>query len=64
MSKELKDAELLLQYQTVVAPVSGVVFDPQVSADGVIQAGETILSIVPQDSLKALILCQIRISVL
>ena len=55
MSKQLKDAELLLQYQTVLAPVSGIVFDPQVSADGVIQAGETILSIVPQDSLKALI---------
>ena len=55
MNKELKDAELLLQYQNVVAPVSGVIFDPQVSQDGVIQAGETILSIVPQDALKALV---------
>ena len=55
MNKDLKDAELLLQYQNVVAPVSGVIFDPKVSPDGVIQAGETILSIVPQDALKALV---------
>ena len=55
MNKDLKDAELLLQYQNVVAPVSGVIFDPKVSPDGVLQAGETILSIVPQDALKALV---------
>ena len=61
MSKELKDAELLLQYQTVIAPVSGVVFDPQVSADTF--AGETILSIVPQDSLQ-FFMYPTRISVL
>ena len=53
MSNRLKQAELQLQYQNVVAPMSGVVFDPQARQEGVLAAGERILSIVPQKGLYA-----------
>nr|WP_271488498.1 HlyD family efflux transporter periplasmic adaptor subunit [Synechococcus sp. AH-779-G23] len=53
MRKNLKDAELQLQYKNVSAPVTGIVFDPQASVEGVIQGGERILSLVPQGSLYA-----------
>lgn len=53
MRNKLRSAELQLQYQNVMAPASGIVFDPKVRVDGVLQAGETILSIVPQQGLKA-----------
>ena len=53
MRNRLSDAELQLQYQNVVAPVSGVVFDPQAREEGVLNAGERILSIVPQKGLYA-----------
>ena len=53
MKNRLKQAELQLQYQTVYAPVTGVVFDPQARVEGVLQAGERILSIVPQAGLYA-----------
>jgi len=53
MRNRLRQAELQLQYQNVVAPVSGVVFDPQVREQGVISGGERILSIVPQKGLYA-----------
>jgi hemolysin D len=53
MRNRLRQAELQLQYQTVLAPVSGVVFDPKARVDGVLQAGETILTLVPQQGLKA-----------
>jgi len=53
MRNRLRQAELQLQYQTVVAPVSGVVFEPKARIDGVLQAGETILTLVPQQGLKA-----------
>ncbi|EAU71101.1 hypothetical protein BL107_06209 [Synechococcus sp. BL107] len=53
METRLKAAELQLQYQNVNAPVSGIVFDPQASADGVMSAGERIVSIVPQKGLYA-----------
>ena len=36
-----------------MAPSSGIIFEPQVRVDGVISPGETILTIVPQEGLKA-----------
>ena len=53
MRNSLKQAELELQYQNVLAPVSGVVFDPQATEQGVLQPGERILTIVPQEGLFA-----------
>ena len=53
MRNKLRSAELQLQYQNVMAPASGIVFEPKVRVDGVLQAGETILTIVPQQGLKA-----------
>lgn len=53
MKNKLKSAELQLQYQTVLAPVNGIVFDPQAGVEGVLQAGERILSLVPQNGLFA-----------
>ena len=52
MQSSLNSADLQLQYQNVKAPVSGVVFDPKVRAK-VLQPGERILSIVPQEGLYA-----------
>ncbi len=56
MLNRLRTSELQLQYQEVSAPVTGLVFDPQVGVDGVFQPGETILTIVPQTGLKAQVL--------
>ena len=56
MRSQLKQAEVQLQYQNVIAPVSGVVFDPQASEEGVLNAGERIVSIVPQQGLFAEVL--------
>jgi len=42
-----------MQYQNVVAPNAGVVFDPKVRPDGVVAAGETMLKLVPQAGLFA-----------
>ncbi|WP_115125940.1 HlyD family secretion protein [Synechococcus sp. GEYO] len=53
MKTQLKKAQLQLQYQNVTSPVAGIVFDPQVRVEGVLQAGERILSIVPQKGLYA-----------
>ena len=53
MNNSLKDAELQLQYQNVTAAVSGIVFDPQATPQGVLNSGERILSIVPQAGLFA-----------
>ena len=49
----LVKANLQLQYQNVEAPVAGIVFDPKVRPQSVLQPGETILTLVPQDSLHA-----------
>ena len=51
MRNQLKQADVQLQYQNVLAPASGVVFDPKASQEGVLSAGERILSIVPQKGL-------------
>ena len=53
MKTELNNAELQLQYQNVVAPVSGIVFDPKVRAESVLASGQRILSIVSQGGLYA-----------
>ena len=53
MRNRLGEAEVQLQYQNVLAPVTGVVFDPQANVEGVLAAGERILSIVPQQGLYA-----------
>ena len=49
----LIQTELQLQYQTVKAPVSGIIFDPVVRLEGVLKPGERMLSIVPQKGLYA-----------
>ena len=54
----LKNAELQLQYQNVLAPVSGIIFDPKVRNSGVIGAGDTILTIIPQEGLKGNVFVQ------
>lgn len=53
MKNALNDAELQLQYQNVTAAVSGIIFDPQATPQGVLNSGERILSIVPQAGLYA-----------
>lgn len=53
MKNTLQRAELQLQYQNVVSPVDGIVFDPQASPQGVLSPGQRILSIVPQKGLFA-----------
>ena len=53
MAKNLKSAELQIKYQNVLAPTSGVIFNSQVRRDSVINAGSTILTLVPQTGLQA-----------
>lgn len=53
MKSRLRQAELQLQYQNVVAPTSGVIFQPKAFKLGVLEPGEKIVSIVPQSGLKA-----------
>ena len=53
MNTDLQRAELQLQYQNVLSPADGIVFDPQASPEGVLSGGQRILSIVPQKGLYA-----------
>ena len=53
MKSKLKQAELQLQYQNVIAPTTGIIFQPKAVKLGVLEPGETIVSIVPQSGLKA-----------
>ena len=53
LQRQLKQAELQIQYQNVMAPSTGIVFEPKASKDGVLGAGDTILTIIPQEGLKA-----------
>ena len=55
MQNELKQSELQLQYQNVTSPVTGIIFDPKARTDGVLQPGETILTVIPQKGLQALV---------
>ena len=49
----LKKAELQVQYQTVNSPTDGIIFDMKVAENGVINAGKTLLTVIPQKGLKA-----------
>ena len=51
MRNRLVKANLQLQYQNVLAPVNGVVFDPKARTQGVLGAGERILTLVPMGGL-------------
>ena len=53
LKSDLRKSELQLQYQNVLSPASGIVFDPKARVDGVLGGGERILSIVPQKGLYA-----------
>ena len=53
LTTSLNQAKLQIQYQNVVASESGIVFNTKAQADGVLSAGETILTIVPQQGLQA-----------
>ena len=54
----LNNAKLQLQYQNVMAPVSGIIFDPKVRKSGVIDPGDTILTIIPQEGLRGNVFVQ------
>ena len=45
--------ELQIQYETVLAPGSGIIFESKAAPKGVLNAGEGIMKIVPQDKLLA-----------
>lgn len=53
MKTSLKKAELQLQYQNVLSPSDGIIFNPKARVDGVLAIGERILSIVPQSGFYA-----------
>lgn len=45
--------QLQIQYETVTSPKEGIVFESAASIKGVLNGGEVIMKIVPQDRLKA-----------
>ena len=45
--------QIQIQYETVKAPGSGIIFDSKAVSKGVLTAGEGIMKIVPQDKLLA-----------
>lgn len=49
----LKNTEVQIAYQNLLAPVAGIVFDSKAAVKGVIPAGEPILKLVPQQGLTA-----------
>ncbi len=53
LQSERQSAIQQLKYQNVVATSSGIVFDLKTRVSGVVQPGETILSIIPTNGLKA-----------
>ena len=53
LTAKLNEAELQLRYRNVIAPASGIVFEPKAGVDGVIGGGEVLLTIIPQEGLKA-----------
>ena len=55
MTRDKQDAELQLQYQNLYSPVDGIIFNSQANPGGVFQPGQTLLSIVPQDKLNAIV---------
>ena len=53
LQSQIEEANLQLRYQNVVAPTGGVVFDLKAQTAGVIQPGEAILSLIPNQGLSA-----------
>ena len=53
LNNELKNSELQLQYQNVLAPTDGILFDLRAVESSVLQPGEKIASIVPQNGFYA-----------
>ena len=64
LKNQLNQAELKLQYQNVVAPVTGIIFEPKARVSGVLGAGETILTIIPKEASKEGSLFKTKILVL
>lgn len=53
LKNNLLEVNLQLQYQNVIAPIDGVVFDQIASAEGVLSPGERIVSLVPRSGFYA-----------
>ena len=53
MESQIRTSEVQLQYQNVKSPISGIIFDPKAISKSVLNAGERIVSIVPQGGLYA-----------
>ena len=53
INSEIFMNELQIQYETVLAPGSGVIFESKAAPQGVLNRGERIMKIVPQDKLLA-----------
>lgn len=53
LSSQITEANVQLQYQNIPAPSDGVVFDSQVRDQGVIQTGDTLMTLIPQSGLLA-----------
>lgn len=53
LQNKLNGILVKLQYQNVKAPVDGIIFNSNAYAGGVLNSGEPIVSIVPQEGLKA-----------
>jgi hemolysin D len=53
LDSQITEAKVQLQYQNIPAPADGVVFDSQVQDQGVIQAGDTLMTLIPQSGLLA-----------
>ncbi len=58
LTNSLKRAELQLLYKNVVAPASGIIFEPKATVSGVIASGDTIVTIIPQEGLKGKVFVQ------
>ena len=50
---QLGQEKMRVQYQKVDSPTNGIVFDMKISQNGVINAGEALVTIIPQKGLKA-----------
>ena len=53
LSSRLVQVKLQLNYQNVKSPSDGIIFNMKTRPEGVLQAGEPILSVVPQQGLSA-----------
>ena len=53
LANSIQKADLQLSYINVLAPIDGIIFNPKAVPSGVLNPGETIVSIVPQKGLYA-----------